>query len=98
MEPNGLLKVSLNREEFYAGDHIIAHLQFTCRIPQKIRILAIQLAGFCTVNRNLVDETKIEALRKVPSYLLGSFGALGGGRITHTAMPKHSNNLFGSFS
>lgn len=90
MEPTGVLKLSLNQEEFYAGDQIVAHLQFTSRLPQRIRILALQLAGFCTVNRNLVDEAKLEALRKMPSYLFGSFGALGGGRIMHTAMPKYS--------
>jgi hypothetical protein len=89
MEPSGVLKVSLNREEFYAGDQIVANLQFTSRLTQRVRILAVQLAGFCTVSRDLVDEAKLETLRKMPSYLFGSFGALGGGRTTHTAMPKY---------
>lgn len=96
MDPNCLLKISLNREEFYAGDQIIGNLQFISRLPQSVRILAIQLAGFCAINRDLVDESKMEALRKVPSYLLDS--SLGGGRITHTAAAKHSITMRIRFS
>lgn len=96
MDPICLLKVSLNREEFYAGDQIIVNLQFTSRLTQTVRILAIQLAGFCTINRELVDESKMEPLRKMPSYLLNS--SLGGGRITATATPKHSITIRIGFS
>jgi hypothetical protein len=81
------LHLELPRNEFYAGETIRALIRLESPKLIHIRILSAQLAGFLSVNSDVIDEERLRELKNVPNYVTPNKQVRGAGSLTANGTP-----------
>lgn len=85
------LHLELPRNEFYAGETIIATIRIESNKALNIHILSAQLAGFLALNADVIDEPRLGELRDVPNYISPNKQVRGAGSLMAHGMKARAS-------